>query len=61
MRYRIIFNAKKDNDFNWDVNEVYESNDLLAIIFQFQLMITREFKTIIEKSKMIGVDDDIPF
>lgn len=61
MRYRVHFTAKKDNDFPWDTSDISESDDLLQIIFNFQMMIAREFKRIIEESKRVGVDDDIPF
>jgi len=61
MRYRIQFTARKDDAFNWDINESFESNELLEIIFKFQMMITREFKKIIEESKRIEYNDDIPF
>ena len=61
MRYRIEFTAKKDQDFTWETHEVFESNELLEIIFRFQMMIATEFKKIIEESKRIVGDDDIPF
>lgn len=61
MRYRLHFTARKDDDFNWTVSEVTESNDLLELIFNFQMMIAKEFKKIIQESKRIMGDDDIPF
>jgi hypothetical protein len=61
MRYRIEFAAKKNDSFNWGVHVIRESDDLLQLIFQFQIMIANEFKKIIEESKRIEVNDDIPF
>ncbi len=62
MRYRLHFTARKDDAFNWEVSDVIETNDLLELIFQFQIAIAKEFKKIIEESKKImGGDDDIPF
>jgi len=59
-RYRIEFTAKKDNDFRWEIHESFETNELLELIFKFQMMIASEFKKIIEESKIL-IDDDIPF
>jgi hypothetical protein len=61
MRYRLHFTARKDDAFNWEVSDVIETNDLLELIFQFQMAIAKEFKKIIDESKRIEVDDDIPF
>jgi len=55
-RYRIQFIAMKDKNFNWEVNESFESNELLEIIFRFQLMIAKEYKKIIDESKRIEDD-----
>ena len=46
----------KDKNFNWEVNESFESNELLEIIFRFQLMIAKEYKKIIDESKRIEDD-----
>lgn len=61
MRYRIHFTAKKDADFHWETSDILETNDLLQLIFQFQIIIANEYKRIIEESKKVPYDDDIPF
>ncbi len=67
MRYRVTFTAKEDQDFYWSASDVIETDDLLSLIFQFQIVIANEFKKIIEMSKQMSVkhDDDsideIPF
>jgi hypothetical protein len=61
LRYRLEFHAKKDDAFNWDANDVIETDDLLSLIFQFQIVVTKEFRRIIDESKKVMVDDDIPF
>ena len=63
-RYRVQFIAIRDIDFPWEVNESFESNELLQLVFQFQLAILKEYKRIVEESKRItdeSKEDDIPF
>lgn len=62
MRYRITFHARKDEDFNWETESIFESNELLELIFKFHIWIGTEFKKIITRSKeLTGATDDIPF
>lgn len=61
MRYRLHFTARKDEAFNWETSEVIETDELLQLIFQFQIVIAKEFKKIIEESNKEIFDDDIPF
>lgn len=64
MRYRITFHAKQDHEFNWETNEQFEADNLMELIFKFQLWIVFEFNKILDRSKEMmqpKVDDDIPF
>jgi len=63
-RYRVQFITIRDIDFPWEVNDVIESNDLLQLVFQFQLAILKEYKRTVEESKRMtdeSKDEDIPF
>ncbi len=61
MRYRLHFTAKKVEGFTWDTSEVIESNELIELVFKFQMAVMKELNRIIEESKKEPFDDDIPF
>jgi len=62
LRYELRFLARKETDFDWQTEEIFQLDSLLELIFKFQICVTQEMNRIVDKSKQLGIpNDDIPF